>query len=454
MCGLVFVANHKGTLFEKGVMNRAFRTLLILDTIRGAHSTGFFAVDKDGGTADWVKAAVDGYRFNQLDAVKKQLGQGYKYNCLVGHNRYATAGAVTNDNAHPFAHGDITGVHNGGVHNRTLLEGDPKLLPVDSSQLYYHLHKKGTEDLIKNLNANYALIWHNAKTDTVHFLRNWSTSERPFWFVKFTNGYWMGASEKAMLEVVINRENGLKNSPHEFIELPRGEEWVFDVKGGNFELKEQIKRPMPSFRTVVYYTPSKKQTKKNNAKANKRANGLNDIAFNNIIRKVLPDMKVGDTVNFYPIDIKRYDKDKSRGCLEGMLDIVDIDVKVYCHGADFELADEFVDSEYVWTGKIRSAYLSGKTGEQTLNLMLENVVPTDPAYTGTVEYDEGHAVIQTKTTSDGTSYTKADWSKVGYCAYCGDNLPGFDSKNVEACDTITVAWVLCPSCARKSIGEI
>jgi len=91
MCGLVGVMGHI-TIVEKAV----FQQLLLVDTIRGKHSTGIAAIDHVGDVTVFKRAvnALDFFDFKQYDRTML-----YSSNCLMGHNRYATAGEVNNTNA-------------------------------------------------------------------------------------------------------------------------------------------------------------------------------------------------------------------------------------------------------------------------------------------------------------------------------------------------------------------
>src|SRR5690348_5835448 len=105
MCGIVLVAG-KISKNEEG----AFKTLLELDTIRGPHSTGVLSVthDKIVTVAKSVGTPWDLYDTSSFRSLFSK-----SHTLLLGHNRYATVGAITKGNAHPFEHDNVVGVHNG-----------------------------------------------------------------------------------------------------------------------------------------------------------------------------------------------------------------------------------------------------------------------------------------------------------------------------------------------------
>ena len=56
------------------------------------------------------------------------------------HTRHATTGKVTAKNSHPFTIGDITGAHNGMIHNHYDIQREHKRsLPVDSMHIFQHM---------------------------------------------------------------------------------------------------------------------------------------------------------------------------------------------------------------------------------------------------------------------------------------------------------------------------
>ena len=102
MCGLVGVVGDISHGEKK-----AFETMLYIDAIRGHHSTGVISGSLSRPVA-WLKKAVTAVDFLDLKAAEKLLS---KPTCaLLGHNRYATKGAVNATNAHPFEFGSIVGM--------------------------------------------------------------------------------------------------------------------------------------------------------------------------------------------------------------------------------------------------------------------------------------------------------------------------------------------------------
>ena len=198
MCGLIGVMGHI-THAEKS----AFNQLLIVDVLRGKHSTGVALVEAGGGV-DIFKKAV-----NPLDFLDFQTYADltkYSHNCMMGHNRYATKGAVNNTNAHPFEFENIVGMHNGTLKTYFALD-DSKDFAVDSECLFSHINDNTVQDAIDKISGAYALTWFDKRTNKLHFLRN---NERPLCYTFSKDGtalFW--ASESWMLHAVLGR-NGIE----------------------------------------------------------------------------------------------------------------------------------------------------------------------------------------------------------------------------------------------------
>jgi hypothetical protein len=105
-------------------------------------------------------------------------GKTNEYKFCVGHNRSATSGGVVLDAAHPFTEGPITLVHNGTVKKEYTTEVE---LANDSHGICWRLSKDPVEEVIKSLDGAFALIWHDARDDSLNFVRN---SQRPLHMAK------------------------------------------------------------------------------------------------------------------------------------------------------------------------------------------------------------------------------------------------------------------------------
>jgi predicted glutamine amidotransferase len=198
MCGLVGVAGWMSAKEEK-----VFSNLLILDTLRGDHSTGMASVLSNGE----VQVAKElGNPWNLFSSKDYKDTMKYLSRVLIGHNRFATVGGISKETAHPFQFEHITGVHNGTLRNRHKLLDSHKFR-VDSENLYHHIEQKGLNDLMENLDGAYALVWWDKRTNELNFLRN---KERPMW-VAFSQDlktmFW--ASEPWMITAACDR-NGVK----------------------------------------------------------------------------------------------------------------------------------------------------------------------------------------------------------------------------------------------------
>lgn len=151
--------------------------------------------------AEIRKLAIDPINFLDLSSVKSMIN--VQATALIGHNRHATQGAVNNNNAHPFTHGDITLAHNGTLTNKWQLERDFKApkFDTDSELVCWLIDNYELEAVIPELKGAFALTWWDSRDSTMNIIRN---DERPLHVAGVgCNVYW--ASEKRMLAWILDR---------------------------------------------------------------------------------------------------------------------------------------------------------------------------------------------------------------------------------------------------------
>lgn len=235
MCGLVGVA---GNITQK--QEKVFRELLQIDTIRGPHSTGVAAIDFKGVPSVVKEAVLPPSLFKRqgFKTIMNKLSR-----VLIGHNRWATQGAINSKNAHPFQKDHITMVHNGTLANQSLLP-DHKLFEVDSENIAHALKLEDPKEVWGKIHGAAALVWYNEKENTLHFLRN---KERPFHYTYCDNGCLYWASEDWMLEGILGR-NRINYS--DIVETLINHEYVFKVN-----LDATLKEERVSLETITEHKP-------------------------------------------------------------------------------------------------------------------------------------------------------------------------------------------------------
>jgi hypothetical protein len=207
---------------------KAFKDLLFLDILRGKHSTGVaqmygakdrrtFRIFKEVGNAVDVMA-MPGF----VEVMKP------KSRIFLGHNRFATKGAINVENAHPFEFENVIGAHNGTLYSYYNMH-NAKDYSVDSQALYSELNENGVESMWGKVNGAAALTWIDKKTNTINLLRN---KERPLYYVYANKGKTLlWASEDWMLYVAAGR-NGIELDGKPYL-LPVNELHTFNV--GEFD---------------------------------------------------------------------------------------------------------------------------------------------------------------------------------------------------------------------------
>lgn len=198
MCGLVGIAGEVGYKEEK-----MFADLLMLDTVRGKHSTGVASISSfgNGYNLHVTKKAVSGPDFVESAGFKAITSRVNRI--LMGHNRFATKGAINDENAHPFEFSKLVGAHNGSLTYYTNMFEHEKY-SVDSQALYSDINENGVDTTWGKMNGAAALTWIDTENLHINFLRN---KERPLFYCYGNKGRTLiWASEPWMIMVAAMRQ--------------------------------------------------------------------------------------------------------------------------------------------------------------------------------------------------------------------------------------------------------
>jgi len=198
MCGLVGVFGNINPKMEK-----VFEDLLQIDVIRGSDSTGVAVVHEGNNASPAI--LKDTYLPGELLEEKKYKKVTRVQNILMmGHNRAATMGWITRDNAHPFRNKHITLAHNGTLSSVRNIPNSNNY-DTDSEAICSCIAEIGIEETWTLLNGAATLTYWDENKKTFNIISN---KKRPFYFCyteKENSLVW--ASEEWMLSAALDRRD-------------------------------------------------------------------------------------------------------------------------------------------------------------------------------------------------------------------------------------------------------
>ena len=234
MCGIVGAASNYLSIPEKRVVEE----LLVASVVRGHDSTGAVALLGDTHAQPRVRSfkwPTDPFRFVTSQQWEELISPASKLPCkaIIAHNRLATVGEVSKENAHPFNFENVIGVHNGTIQHSW---GSAKKFGTDSQALYEQINNIGIAAAVKAMGRSasnpYALAFYSKPGRTLNLIRN---SGRPLHVAYCTNTiYW--ASERQMLEWILAR-NQVKVDAIELLAEYKLYSWRLE---GNFNPKPMV----------------------------------------------------------------------------------------------------------------------------------------------------------------------------------------------------------------------
>jgi predicted glutamine amidotransferase len=188
MCGILGLMTQE----QSGYFSQdkdAFRSALVLTSLRGRDSTGVFGVSKfeKDNEPSIIKVTGSPYALYDYEKSNEFFNRMLnRFNIVVGHARYATRGEVNAENAHPFREDNIVLVHNGVINNFSQLH-DPvahKGIEVDSHLITRLLADEDPIDVLSKIEGAYVFVWFDTNTGRLNIARN---NQRPLFFMDYAD---------------------------------------------------------------------------------------------------------------------------------------------------------------------------------------------------------------------------------------------------------------------------
>lgn len=189
MCKLVAFLNKEDyskipTIMENKLA-KMFQHILYNNSFGQTDGTGIMAMDSDGNIVQH-KRAIPSPDFINTKAYDDLFSDVAEYSFVAGHTRYSTVGSNSDQNSHPFEHGNYVLMQNGtidsrGVGHKQLVPGFTSPCQVDSESVCWSMSQQGVEKTFERYKGAGVFMYLNKSDYSFNVVKN---DERTLFFCK------------------------------------------------------------------------------------------------------------------------------------------------------------------------------------------------------------------------------------------------------------------------------
>ena len=256
MCKLAAMVNLEDNLdvTTTNNLNKFLDHIFYINSFGQHDGSGVMWMDKQGNHS-YHKRAINSVDFLETRWWNKQSLASKRFVAL--HTRYATQGSVSDENAHPFEHGEFVLMQNGTAgfspHHTALIPTKHSGCSVDSESVCWAFSEQGVLDTLDTYRGDGVFLFLNTRLKTFNIIKN---DQRNLHVIQVTGkNIFLYATDAHALALAATRSN----LPFAKVQVVANDVWhVFDINRNYNAIKDvTVKKYVAPITNYVIGNPGK-----------------------------------------------------------------------------------------------------------------------------------------------------------------------------------------------------